>query len=63
MPQPDITSLNLSDEDLDRLAPITEQDIIIANRFVTAEVDPEFKNLLLTISQDLIDLEEESNGQ
>ncbi len=47
MPQPDITPLDLSDEDLDRLSPITERDIIIADRFVTGEVDPEFENLLL----------------
>lgn len=61
MAQPDLTPLDLSDEDLDRLSEITEQDIIIANRFVTRQLDPKFKNLLLAVSQELADLEE-SNG-
>lgn len=47
MAQPDLTPLDLSDEDLDRLSRITEQDIIIANRFATRWLDPKFKNLLL----------------
>lgn len=61
MAQPDLTPLDLSDEDLDRLSEIAEQDIIIANRFVTKQLDPKFKNLLLAISQELIDLEEDAN--
>ena len=60
MAQPDLTPLDLSDEDLDRLSEITEQDIIIANRFVTRRLDPKFKNLLLAASQELADLEENS---
>ncbi len=62
MAQPDLTPLDLSDEDLDRLSEITEQDIVIANRFITKSLSPDFKNLLLAISQELIDLEE-SNEQ
>lgn len=58
MPQPDLIPLDLSDEDLDRISEITEQDIVVANRFVTKHLDPKFKNLLLAISQELIDLEE-----
>lgn len=60
MPQPDLTPLNLSDEDLDRLSEITEQDIVIANRAITKRLDPRFKNLLLAISSELADLEKEN---
>ena len=60
MPQ-DLTPLPLTDEDLDRLAPITEQDIVIANSFVKKTVDREFQNLLLAESQELVELEE-GNG-
>lgn len=59
MPQLNLTPLPLTDEDLDRLSPITEQDILIADSFVKKTVDREFKNLLLTESQDLVELEEE----
>lgn len=47
MPPPNLTPLDLSDEDLDRLSEITEQDIVIANQFITRQLDPKFKNLLL----------------
>jgi hypothetical protein len=57
----DLTPLNLSDEDLDRLAEITEQDIVTANQFITRSLDPRYKNLLLAESQELVELEEESN--
>jgi hypothetical protein len=60
MAQPDLTPLDLSDEDLDRLSEITEQDIVIANRFITKQLDPEFKNLILAVSQELADLENDN---
>lgn len=60
MAQPDLTPLPLTDEDLDRLSPITEQDIVITNSFVKRTVDREFENLLLTKSQELVELEEEN---
>lgn len=53
MPQLNLTPLPLTDEDLDRLSPITEQDIVIANSFVKKTIDREFQNLLLTESQEL----------
>lgn len=53
------TPLPLTDEDLDRLSPITEQDIVIANSFVEKTVDREFQNLLLTESQELVEEENE----
>lgn len=62
MAQPDLTPLDLSDEDLDRLSGITEQDIMIAQRFVTRWLDPEFKNLLLAESAELAEMEEVENG-
>ncbi len=61
MPQPDLIPLDLADEDLDRLAEITEQDIVVANRFITRSLDPKFENLLLAESQELADLEEATN--
>lgn len=60
MPQ-DLTPLPLTDEDLDRLSEITEQDIVITNSFAKKTVDREFQNLLLTESQELVELEG-SNG-
>jgi hypothetical protein len=58
MPQLNLTPLSLTDEDLDRLSEITEQDIVIANSFVTKHLDPRYKNLLLAESQELVELEE-----
>jgi hypothetical protein len=58
MPQLNLTPLPLTDEDLDRLSEITEQDIVIANSFVTKHLDPRYKNLLLAESQELVELEE-----
>lgn len=58
MPQPNLTPLDLSDEDLDRLTEITEQDIVIANSFTAKHLDPLYKNLLLAESQELAELEE-----
>lgn len=58
MPQLNLTPLPLTDEDLDRLSPITEQDIVITNSFFEKTVDREFQNLLLTESQELVELEE-----
>lgn len=49
----DLTPLDLSDEDLDRLSEITEQDVVITNQFATRAVDEDFKNLLLTKDQGL----------
>ena len=60
MAQPDLTPLDLSDEDLDRLAEITEQDIILAQRFAARNMEQRYKNLLLAESQELVELEEES---
>lgn len=60
MAQPDLTPLNLSDEDLDRLAEITEQDIILAQRFAARNMERLYKNLLLAESQELVELEEEN---
>lgn len=62
MAQPDLTPLNLSDEDLDRLAEITEQDIILAQRFAARNMERLYKNLLLAESQELVELEEEENA-
>lgn len=53
MPQPDLTPLPLTDEDLDRLAEITEADIILAQSFAMKHIDPRYKNLLLAESQEL----------
>ncbi|KKM97689.1 hypothetical protein LCGC14_1165490 [marine sediment metagenome] len=47
MPQLNLTPLPLTDEDLDRLAEITERDIIQAQSFATKHLDPKYKNLLL----------------
>jgi hypothetical protein len=58
MPQLNLTPLLLTDDDLDRLSPITEQDIVITNSFFEKTVDREFQNLLLTESQELVELEE-----
>lgn len=63
MPKPDLTPLNLSDEDLDRLAEITEQDIILAQRFAARNMEQRYKNLLLAESQELVELEEEGNNE
>jgi hypothetical protein len=54
----DLTPLPLTDEDLDRLSEITEQDIVIANSFARRWLDPLYKNLLLAESQELVELEE-----
>ncbi len=54
----DLTPLPLTDEDLDRLAEITEADIILAQSFATKHLDPRYKNLLLAESQELVELEE-----
>lgn len=62
MPKPDLTPLPLTDEDLDRLSPITELDIVITNSFFKKAVDREFQNLLLTESQELVELEESDGG-
>lgn len=53
MPKPDLTPLDLSDEDLDRLAEITERDIILAQRFAARNMEQRYKNLLLAESQEL----------
>lgn len=57
----DLTPLNLSDEDLDRLAEITEQDIVEAQRFIARHLDKRYKNLLLAQSQELVEAEENAN--
>ena len=57
----DLAPLPLTDKDLDRLSPITEQDIVITNSFAKKTVDREFQNLLLAESQELVELEE-GNG-
>lgn len=57
MPQPNLTPLDLSDEDLDNLAEITLKDIVIANGFITKQLDPRYKNLLLAESQELVESE------
>ena len=59
MAQPDLTSLDLSEDELDALSEITEQDIVIAQNFIIKAVDDPFKNLLLAESQEAI---EEDNG-
>lgn len=58
MPQLNLTPLALADEDLDRLAEITEADIILTQSFATKHLDPRYKNLFLAESQELVDLEE-----
>ncbi len=60
MPQLNLTPLDLSDEDLDLLAEITEADIILAQLFTTKHLDPKYKNLLLAEPQELVELEEEA---
>jgi hypothetical protein len=57
---PDLTPLPLTDEDLDRLSEIAEQDIILTQAFVMKHIDPKYKNLLLAMSQELAELEESS---
>ena len=49
----ELIPLNLSDEDLERLSEITEQDIIEAQQFITSALDKPFKNLLLATVEDL----------
>ena len=58
----DLTPLPLTDEDLDRLSPITEQDIVITNSFVKKTVDREFQNLLPAKSQELVELEDRNGA-
>jgi hypothetical protein len=58
----ELKALDLSDEDLDKLSPITEQDIIIANRGIVAAVDRRFKNIALAKDSELAELEEELNA-
>ena len=53
-----LTPLNLSDEDLDRLAEITEQDIMEAQRFIARHLDAQYKNLLLAEDQELAEAED-----
>lgn len=60
MPKPDLIPLPLTDEDLDRLAEITERDIVIAQGFITKRLDPRYKNLLLAESQELVELENDA---
>lgn len=57
----DLTPLTLSDDDLDRLTEITEADIVIAQNFITRQLDRLYKNLLLAESQELVELEEEES--
>lgn len=57
----DLTPLQLSEEDLDRLSEITEQDIVITNNFVVKSVDPQFQNLTLSKDSLLVELEEEED--
>jgi hypothetical protein len=54
----ELKALDLSDEDLNRLSEITEQDIIISNRLIAKALDKRFKNLLLAIDSELAKLEE-----
>jgi hypothetical protein len=58
MPQ-ELKALDLSDEDLDRLSQVTEQDIILANGDIAKALDIKFKNLLLAQDSELVALEEE----
>jgi hypothetical protein len=53
-----LTPLPLSNEELDRLAEIVEQDIIRAQTFIARWLDPKYENLLLAKSQELAELEE-----
>lgn len=57
----DLIPVSLSDEDLDRLAEITEQDIILAQRFAARNMERLYKNLLLAESQELVELNEGNN--
>lgn len=57
----DLIPVSLSDEDLDRLAEITEQDIILAQRFAARNMERLYKNLLLAESKELVELERRAN--
>lgn len=54
----ELVALNLSDEDLERLSEVTEQDIVIAQGSITKALDRKFKNLLLAKDSELVKLEE-----
>ncbi len=56
----ELKALNLSDEDLDRLSLVTEQDIIVANTDIVSALDKKFKNLPLSEDSELVALEEEN---
>ncbi len=44
--------LSLTDEDLDQLANVTEQDILQAQQLITADLDEQYQNLLLAEEDD-----------
>lgn len=60
MPLPDLTLLNLSEENLDIAAEITDMDILAAQQFAQKHLDDRYKNLLLAESQEAE--EETTNG-
>lgn len=57
----DLTPLDLSDEDLEILAEITDQDLITAQQFIAKALDPKYRNLLLAEDQELVESEDNPN--
>ena len=53
--QPRLNFIDFDDNDLDRLSEVTEQDITIAQNFITRHLDRRYQNLLLAQSQELLD--------
>jgi hypothetical protein len=58
-----INFVDLSDDDLDQLAEITEADILDAHGRIVVATDPEFKNIVVSTEETPLDASDpESSG-
>lgn len=51
--KPDLTLIELTDEELDRLAIITDTDLSIAHLDIQKHLSPKYKNILMATESDL----------
>ena len=49
MPKPKLNFTPLTDDDLDRMSEVTEQDIIDTNQTIVQAVSDRFKNLVVAV--------------
>lgn len=61
MAKPKLNFTPLTDDDLDRLSEVTEQDIIDTNQIIMQAVSDKFKNLVLAVRVQLFG-DGENNG-